>query len=69
MVVDVLVNDLKNKFIKEFTCLLTKIKKGNQPDLEFLLEELSLLETYKEIDQRLVLTMLQYYINHQWQEF
>lgn len=68
MDVDVLVNNLESKIIEEFKCLLSKIRKGYYPDLEFLLEEISTLEIYKEIDNRLALTMLQYYINHQWQE-
>ena len=68
MDVDVLVSNLESKIIKEFNCLLSKIRKGYQPSLEFLLEEISTLEIYKDIDNRLALTMLQYYINHQWQE-
>lgn len=68
MDVDVLVSNLESKIIKEFNCLLAKIRKGYQPNLEFLLEEISTLEIYKDIDSRLALTMLQYYINHQWQE-
>ena len=69
MDVDVLVNELESKIITEFNCLLSKIKKGYNPSLEFILEEISILEIYKDIDNRLALTMLQYYINHQWQEF
>ena len=69
MDVDALVNNLKNKFIEEFNCLLSKVRKGYQPNLEFLLQELSLLEIYKEIDNRSALVMLQYYMNHQWQDF
>ena len=65
MDVDVLVNELKSKIITEFNCLLSKIKKGYNPSLEFILEEISTLEIYKDIDNRLALTMLQYYINHQ----
>lgn len=69
MDVDVLVHELESKIIKEFNCLLSKIRKGYYPNLEFLLEEISILEIYKEIDNKLTLTMLQYYINHQWKEF
>lgn len=69
MDVDVLVNELENKVIREFECLLSRIKKGYSPNLEFLLEEISILDIYKEIDTRLALTMLQYYINHQWQVY
>ncbi len=69
MDVDVLADNLKSKIIKEFNCLLLKIKKGYYPDLEFLLEEISTLEIYKEVDNRYALTLLQYYINHSWQEY
>lgn len=69
MDVDALINDLESKLIKEFNCLLSKVRKGYYPSLEFILEEISVLEIYKEIDERLASTMLQYYINHQWPEF
>lgn len=68
MDVDVLISDLESKIIEEFKCLLSKIRKGYYPSLEFILEEISTLEIYKDIDNRSALTMLQYYINHKWQE-
>lgn len=61
------VDVLKHKIIKEFNCLLEKLNNGYQPDIEFLLEEISFLEICEEIDNPLI--MLQYYLNHKWQAF
>lgn len=56
------VDALENKIIQEFKYLLNKIEKGYYPSLEFILEEISALDVYKETDD---LSMIQYYL---WQE-
>lgn len=62
-------NKLKKKVAEEFYSLLCRVKKGYQPDYEFILEEISLIELIKnnEIDNKLSLTTLQYYLNNKWQ--
>ncbi len=68
MVVDAL-NKLKKKVNEEFYSLLCKIRKGYKPDHEFILEEISFIELIQnnEIDNKLSLTALQYYLNNKWQ--
>lgn len=62
-------NKLKEKVIYEFRTLLTKIKKGYKLDYEFILEEISFINLIKdnEIDDKLSLIALQYYLNNKWQ--
>lgn len=59
------VDALKEKVIKEFISLLCETRKGYKPDYEFILEEISFIDLIEnnEIDQKLSLTALQYYLN------
>lgn len=68
MVVDA-IGKLKKKVSEEFHTLLCKVRKGYKPDYEFILEEISFIELIqdKEIDEKLSLTALQYYLNNKWQ--
>lgn len=68
MDVDVL-NNLKKKVSNEFLKLIYQIQKGQKPNYEFILEEISFINLIKnrEIDDKLSLTALQYYLNNQWQ--
>lgn len=65
----VALNKLKKKVSEEFQMLLCKVKKGYQLDYEFILEEISFIDLIKnnEIDDKLSLTALQYYLNNKWQ--
>lgn len=70
MVVDVdALNDLKKKVSEEFFQLMCRVRKGYKPDYEFILEEISFIDLIKnrEIDDKLSLTALQYYLNNKWQ--
>lgn len=60
---------LKQKVSEEFYQLLCKVRRGYRPDYEFILEEISFIELIenKEIDEKLSLTALQYYLNNKWQ--
>lgn len=62
-------NKLKDKVICEFKTLLTRIRKGYKLDYEFILEEISFINLIKdnEIDDKLSLIALQYYLNNKWQ--
>lgn len=63
------VDALKVKITKEFYMLLCKISRGYRPDYEFILEEISFVDLIKdnEIEDKLSLTILQYYLNNKWQ--
>lgn len=63
------VNNLKKKVSEEFYKLICKVKKGYKPEYEFILEEISFIELIQnnEIDDKLSLTALQYYLNNKWQ--
>ena len=70
IVVDVdALNELKKKVSDEFYQLLCKVRKGYHPDYEFILEEISFIDLInnKELDDKLSLTALQYYLNNKWQ--
>ena len=60
---------LKKKVNEEFYSLLCKVRKGYKLDYEFILEEISFIELIQnnEIDDKLSLTALQYYLNNKWQ--
>lgn len=60
---------LKDKVSKEFLDLLIKIRKGYKLNYEQLLEEISFIDLIEnnEIDYKLSLTALQYYLNKIWQ--
>lgn len=62
-------NKLKKKVSEEFFTLLCKARKGYQLDYEFILEEISFIDLIKngEIDDKLSLIALQYYLNNKWQ--
>lgn len=62
-------NNLKKKVAQEFLDLLCKVKKGYYVDYEFILEEISFIDLIQEneLDDKLSLTALQYYLNNKWQ--
>ena len=62
-------NKLKKKVSEEFYTLLCKVRKGYQLDYEFILEEISFIDLVKndEVDDKLSLTALQYYLNNKWE--
>lgn len=62
-------NNLKKKVSDEFFQLMCKVRRGYKPDYEFILEEISFIDLIKnrEIDDKLSLTALQYYLNNKWQ--
>ncbi len=64
------VDVLKEKIAREFTSLLCEIRKGYKPDYEFILEEISFIDLiqHDEIDRKLSLIVLQYYLNNKWQK-
>ena len=64
------VDALKGKVAKEFTTLLCEIRKGYKLNYEFILEEISIiyLIQHNEIDRKLSLIALQYYLNNKWQK-
>lgn len=64
------VDALKKKVTKEFIDLLCEVRKGYKLDYEFLLEEISFIDLIQndEIDSRLPLIALQYYLNNKWQK-
>ena len=64
--VAVLNKRLKKKVICEFKELLAKARKGYRINYEFILEEISFIDLIKnnEIEDRLSLTVLQYYLNN-----
>lgn len=64
------VDALKQKTAREFTSLLCEIRKGYKPDYEFILEEISFIDLiqHNEIDRKLSLIALQYYLNNKWQK-
>lgn len=61
-------NDLKKKVSEEFFQLICRVRKGYKPNYEFILEEISFIDLIKnmEIDDKLSLTALQYYLNNKW---
>ena len=62
--VDALKNN-SNKVIEEFYEMLCRVRKGYRVNYEYLLEEISFINLIqdKEIDDKLSLTILQYYLN------
>lgn len=63
------VDALKQKVSKEFFELICKAKKGYRPTYEHILEEISFIELFEsdQLDNKLSLTTLQYYLNNKWQ--
>lgn len=61
------INDLKKKVSEEFYRLLCKVKRGYKPNYEFILEEISFIDLIRnnQINDKLSLTALQYYLNNQ----
>lgn len=60
-------NQLKKKVYQEFNTLLCKVRKGYKPDYQFILEEISFIDLSENNDLDNSLTILQYYLNNQWQ--
>ena len=60
---------LKKKVSEEFYKLIFQVRKGYKPDHEYILEEISFIELIQnnEIDNKLLLSALQYYLNNKWQ--
>lgn len=61
------VHRLKEKVSKEFEELLCQVRKGYKVDYEFILEEMSFIELNNELDDKIIKTALQYYLNNKWQ--
>lgn len=63
------VDVLKKKVSQEYYKLLCKVRKGYRPNYQFILEEISFIDLIqdKELDDKLSLTALQYYLNNKWQ--
>ena len=61
------VKDLKQKVIQEFKNLLCKFRNGYKENYEFILEEISFINSIDSIDDKLYLIALQYYLNNKWQ--
>lgn len=54
---------LKDKVICEYKKIISLLENGKKPNLEFLLEEISLIDIEKEINNREF--VIQYYLNNQ----
>lgn len=53
---------LKNKIICEYKLIISELEQGRKPDLEFLLEEISVVDLENELDNREFI--IQYYLNN-----
>lgn len=53
---------LKDKIICEYKLIIDELERGRRPDLEFLLEEISVVDLESEIDNREFI--IQYYLNN-----
>ena len=53
---------LKNKIINEYLEILDQLECGKHPDLEFLKQEISVVQTYNSLDNREFI--IQHYINN-----
>ena len=53
---------LKDKIICEYKLIISELEKGHKPDLEFILEEISVVDLENEIDNREFI--VQYYLNN-----
>ena len=53
---------LKDKIICEYKLIISELERGHKPDLEFLLEEISVVDIENEIDNREFI--IQYYLNN-----
>ena len=53
---------LKDKIVCEYKLIISELEKGRRPDLEFLLEEISVVDLESEIDNREFI--IQYYLNN-----
>lgn len=62
-------NNLKRKVICDFNKLLSRISKGYKEDYEFILEEISAIDSIENgwVDSKLSLIYIQYYLNNEWQ--
>lgn len=53
---------LKDKIICEYKSIISELERGHRPNLEYLLEEISVVELENEIDNREFI--IQYYLNN-----
>ena len=53
---------LKDKIICEYKLIISELERGRKPDLEFLLEEISVVDLENELDNREFI--IQYYLNN-----
>lgn len=53
---------LKDKIICEYKLIISKLEQGHRQDLEFLLEEISVVDLERELDNREFI--IQYYLNN-----
>lgn len=58
---------LKDKIICEYLRIISELEQGKQPEIEFLLEEISAVNLENELDNREYI--IQYYLNNEiWKE-
>ena len=57
------INLLKEKIICEYQRILTQLERGNSPDLQFILNEISVVELESDLDKREYI--IQYYLNNE----
>ncbi len=55
--------ELKDKIINEYLKILDQLECGIQPNLDFLLDEISVVETFHELDNKEYI--LQYYMTNE----
>lgn len=55
---------LKDKIICEYKYIISELEKGHYPNLEFILEEISVVDLENEIDNREFI--VQYYLNNKY---
>lgn len=53
---------LKDKIICEYKLIISELEKGHKPNLEFLLEEISVVDLENELDNKEFI--VQYYLNN-----
>ena len=53
---------LKDKIICEYKLIISELERGRKPNLEFLLEEISVVDLENELDNREFI--IQYYLNN-----
>ena len=57
--------ELKDKIINEYKDILDSLECGIQPPLEFLLDEITFVEVYKDLEDKPRTFLLQHYLNNE----